>query len=525
VGGAPTADRAPRLCYRRRVTQLPLWGPDPRSRSTIKPLSKSRVAAGLQCHKRLYFECYHYHEREKPGDARQALMESGREVGRVARGRYPGGVSMVEDPYKFEEAEAGTRAAMKDPAIPAVYEAALAHDDIRVRIDVLARNDRGAWDLIEVKSSGGVKEEHLPDLAIQFMVAEGAGIPITRAGILHVNKQYVWPGGPYDLDALFHFQNLTSEARRSRDDLRREIDAMREPLWNSEPPNVPVGPQCESPYRCPFYPTCHTEPKSDHPIESMPRLTARLRRAFEEAGIEDIREIPEDFDGLSDLQHRVRACVLAQAHYVSPELREKLATARFPIHFLDFETCNPALPLIPGTRPFQQTPFQWSDHVLEKNGTLHHREYLHVDRQDPRVTLTEALLDSLGDEGTIVVYSDFEERMIRELADGIPALSHRLTALGPRILDLHKVIHTHYYHPDFQGSFSIKQVLPAVVPELSYEDLEIREGSQAALAFIDMTDPSQPSEVRDRLRDGLLRYCRRDTEAMVRLYQTLREIA
>jgi hypothetical protein len=497
-----------------------------RARPSIKPLSKSRVAAGLQCPKRLYFECYHYNDREAPDPARKALMESGTEVGRVARGRFPGGVEITEDHFHHEAAVAATRAAMKDPKVPAIYEAALVHDDIRIRVDVLARRGRDAWDLVEVKSSGGVKDEHLPDLAVQLLVAEGAGVSIGRAGILHINKQYLWPGGPYDLEELFRFQDLTSAARGAREELRNAIEAMREPLWALEPPDVPIGPHCESPYPCPFLKKCHIEPKPDHPIGDLPRLTSRLRQALEEAGIEDIRHIPEDFEGLSELQRRVRACVLEQAHYVSPDLKEKLAGARFPIHFLDFETCNPALPLVPGTRPFQQVPFQWSDHVLERDGTLRHREFLHLDRRDPREPLTLALLESLGEEGTIVVYSDFEERMIRELADSVPAHAKRLLGLlDQRILDLHKVIHTHYYHPGFQGSFSIKQVLPVVVPELSYDGLEIREGSQAALAFIEMTDPGQPNTRREGLRDALLRYCRRDTEAMVRLYQTLKEIA
>lgn len=514
----------PLLCYRRRVNQLPLWGAEPRARSTIKPLSKSRVAAGLQCHKRLYFECYHYNSRDAVEPARQALMESGTEVGRVARGRYPGGVTITEDRFKTAEAAASTRAAMNDPRIPAIYEATFQHDNISVRVDVLARNKQGAWDLIEVKSSGGVKDEHIPDLAVQFFVVEGAGVTVSRAGILHVNKQYVWPGGPYDLDELFRFQDLTSQARRVRDELISDIAAMREPLWAMEPPEVPIGSHCESPYRCPFYGTCHGGPRTEHPIDALPRLNARLRRELEEAGIEDIRNIPEDFGGLSELQRRVRACVLAQAHYVSPELSDALAVARFPIHFLDFETCNPALPLVPGTRPFQQTPFQWSNHVLEADGTLRHLEYLHVERTDPRGPLVRALLEALGEEGTIVVYSDFEERMIKELAEAIPDERERLLRLlDSRILDLHRVIHTHYYHPGFQGSFSIKQVLPVVVPDLSYEGLEIREGSQAALAFIDMTDPAQPPNVRARLREGLLHYCRRDTEAMVRLYQKLKE--
>jgi predicted RecB family nuclease len=506
------------------VNQLPLWNDANRVRPSIKPLSKSRVAAGLQCHKRLYFECYHYDERDAVDDARRALMDSGKEVGRVARRRFPGGVAVEEDPYLFDEAAAATQTALADPAVPAIYEAALQHEGLRVRIDVLARNGHGTWDLVEVKSSGTVKEDHLPDLAVQYHVADGSGVPIARAGILHINKQYVWPGGPYDLQELFRFQELTSQARRIRPALLEKIAAMRAPLWALEPPEVGVGPHCEAPYRCPFYRRCHPAAPSEHSIDALPRLSRHLRRSLEEAGIEDIREIPEDFDGLTDLHRRVRACVMEQEHHVDPELRAKLEEARFPIHFLDFETCNPALPLVPGTRPFQQTPFQWSDHVLEAPEALRHVEYLHVDRTDPRRPLARALLDALGESGTIVVYSDFEGRMIRELADALPEERDRLLRLEPRIFDLHHVIHRHYYHPGFQGSFSIKQVLPVVVPDLSYESLEIREGSQAALAFIDMTDPRRPREERERLRQALLHYCRLDTHAMVRLYQTLKEI-
>jgi hypothetical protein len=210
--------------------------------------------------------------------------------------------------------------------------------------------------------------------------------------------------------------------------------------------------------------------------------------------------------------------------FVDPQLRAALAAAQHPIHFLDFETCNPALPIIPNTRPFQSIPFQWSLHVLPKRGALRHREYLHADRSDPREPFARALLEALGEEGTIVVYSDFEARVIRELADALPRLGEPLLATLARMLDLHAVIQTHYYHPGFHGSFSIKQVLPVVVSDLSYDDLEIREGSQAALAFIEMTDPQAPPDTRARRRDALLAYCRLDTQAMVRLYQTLKEI-
>jgi len=489
-------------------------------------LSKSRVAAGLQCHKRLYLECYHYNERDPIDAAREALFESGREVGRVARGRWPGGAAMSESPFHHEAAVAATQAAMADRNVPAVYEAAFLHDDIRVRVDVLARqgNGDGTWDLIEVKSSGAVKDEHLPDLAVQLMVAEGAGASISRAGVLHINKQYVWEGGPYDLNALFRFQDMTADARAMFPTLREAIATMREPLWETEPPDIAVGPHCESPYRCSFYGRCHIS-RPGFPVRTLPRLMPRLRRALEEAGIEDIENIPDDFEGLSPLQRRVRDAVRSGLPYVDAGLGEALGAVQYPIHFLDFETCNPALPIIPGTRPFQAVPFQWSDHVLPRRGALRHREYLHGDRTDPREPLARALLGALGDTGTIVVYSDFEERVIRELAESLPAMREALLRPLDRLLDLHAVIQRHYYHPGFRGSFSIKQVLPVVVADLSYEGLEICEGSQAALAYLEMTDPEAPADQREKRREALLQYCRRDTEAMVRLYQTLKEIS
>jgi len=505
------------------MEQLPLWGGKPAaaSRDSIPLLSKSRFLAGLQCHKRLYLECYAPRTLRDPlTPATEALFEAGAKVGMVARGLFAGGVRIGED--RMDDAVLKTAALLGQPASRAIYEAAFNHGDVRVRVDILAPAGDGAWDLVEVKSSAGYKEEYLPDIGIQLHVLEGAGVPIRRACLVHVNNQYVYEGGPYVLDQLFTVRDLTAQARDVIPRLLPHLEAMRSPLWAWEPPGIAVGAQCKRPYVCPFYSHCHTN-RPDHPLESMPRMNQKLLRALRGAEIDDIRNIPEDFEGLTDLHKRIRASVITGRVHSDPELKQKLGALHPPVHFLDFETCNPALPRFAGTRPFQQVPFQWSDHVLREDGTLDHRGYLHTEDTDPRVPLVESLVQSLGTEGSIVVYSGFEERIIRLLADDLEEWREDLLAIVARIVDLLELIRSHYYHPEFHGSFSIKDVLPALIEDLNYDDLEIQEGSQAATAFVEMLDPETSGPRRRNLESALRAYCYRDTEAMVRLFQKLRE--
>ena len=501
------------------MSQLPLWDGSLGQRPSLRPLSKSKIAAGYQCAKRLYFEAHHLAERDPMDPGREAILKAGRRVGLVARGRYPNGVKVEEDPRYHDRAVAQTRAALEDPRVDAIYEAAFTSSDIRVRVDILART-KGGWDLVEVKSSTGFKEEYVVDLATQVHVVEGSGVRVARAMLLHVNSRYLWPGGPYDVGSLFSLLDLSREARAQVPRLLDRVSRMRDVLRSLEEPVVAIGPQCRKPYRCPYFGHCHSD-VSPHHISRLPRLTPKIYQALVQADVVDIREIPDGFEGLNDMQIRVHRAAKSGVAFMHPDLHAQLRAIRYPVHFLDFETCNPALPVIPGTHPFQQVPFQWSDHVLEANGDVRHSEYLHPDRTDPRPPLANALIEALEDGGSIVVYSGFEGRVIRGLAGEFPGLAPRLLPLTDRLVDLHRLILDGYYHPEFHGSFSIKNVLPVLVDGLGYDDLEIREGSQAALAFISMTDPEVPASERAQLREGLSAYCKRDTEAMLRLFQVL----
>ena len=255
----------------------------------------------------------------------------------------------------------------------------------------------------------------------------------------------------------------------------------------------------------------------------LPRAREELLLALEGTGIEDIRDIPADFPGLNATQQRVRECVVSNHVYLNPYLSKTLGQLEYPVHFLDFETFNPALPLYEGTRPYQIFPFQWSNHTITGDGKLSHEEFLYNGFDDPREPFAKSLLKTLGSSGSIVVYSSFEATRIRELAEALPHLSTELSALlKGRIVDLLEVVRKNYYHPEFHGSFSLKSVLPALVPDLDYSDLEISDGEQASAAYAEMIQPETPAVRRSQLRESLLAYCRRDTEAEVRLFEKLR---
>jgi hypothetical protein len=237
-------------------------------------------------------------------------------------------------------------------------------------------------------------------------------------------------------------------------------------------------------------------------------------------GIQDIRSVP-DFFPVTEIQDRIRNCVKNNEEYVSSALRDELEEVKYPVHFLDFETLGLAVPRYAGTRPYQTVPFQWSDHVLHEDGRVDHRDYLCEEDKDPREEFARSLLGVLRRNGSIVTYTTYEEGVIRGLAEDFPQYSDQLLATLGRVKDLHAIIRRHYYHPAFHGSFSLKSVVPALLPEMDYKNLDVQEGQQAGLEYLRMIDPATPAEERERIKAALLTYCGHDTLAMLKIREEL----
>ena len=482
-------------------------------------LSKSRFLSGLQCPLRLWYQCYDRQLAREIPPGQQALFDTGHEVGELATRRYPGGRLIAEEYYRHAQAVKSTRAAMDTSEITAIFEAAFVFDGVRIRVDVLERSENGSWNLVEVKSSTSAKDVHLPDVAVQYYVLQGCGLTINKAGILHINNQYVYDGNLLDLESFLSFADLTEDVVLRQKDIPAMLNVFKDMLSFKNAPTITPSRHCKKPYDCEFWDHC-TKDMPEYWVFGLSGIGQNKLDALSEMGVLDIRDIPDSFD-LSQLQERIRSSVTAQDEYISNELEAELSKVDYPIHFLDFETTGSAIPLYAGTRPYQTIAFQWSDHILSKDGTITHQEYLCDEDKDPREEFSQTLIDVLGNQGFIFIYTTYEIGVMKELADSLLHLKDQLIGTFDRFKDLCDIIRKYYYHSKFHGSFSLKSVLPALLPEMSYNNLTIQEGNQASLEYWRMHDPSTPANERAQIRKDLLIYCGQDTLAMVKIREKL----
>ena len=482
-------------------------------------LSKSKFLSGLQCHKRLFLEVHHPSLATKPDAATQAMLDMGTEVGELARSRFPGGVLVTAGYRQTDAALAQTAALVQDPTVPAIFEAAFLHAGVLIRADVLERvsTEEGqacGWRLIEVKSSTKVKDVHLEDLAVQSEVILGTGLTLLSVCLMHINTGYAYRDGAIDLSELFAIQDLSEAVAQRRRTVRERLATMNHMLFQTHPPAIEPDGHCRTPYDCPFWDHC-TKDKPERWIHYLPgskQVVAQLAQQ----GVMIIDEIPLGTN-LSPVQRRVKE----NAEWVSEKLGIVLKGVRYPVHHLDFETIMLAVPRFSETRPYQALPVQWSNHIEQATGELRHEEFLHKDASDPRKVLAEALLESLGDQGSICVYSPYERSILSQLATALPSLKPALSRVINRLWDLFPIVRDHYYHPAFGGSYSIKSVLPAMIPSLAYDDLAIKEGGHAASQYYRMVFVETDWVERATIEEALLRYCARDTLAMVELRKAL----
>jgi len=485
-------------------------------------LSKSTFIRGLQCRKSLFLYKHYIHLRDPLSNEQRALFNRGNRVGLLARDLFPGGVdASPSSPRYFAESVAKTEELIKS-GVEVIYEAAFQFDRVLVALDILVKKE-GKWYAYEVKSSARISATYILDASLQYHVITRSGLPLEDFSIIHLNTAYI-RRGPIELSKLFAITGVRRQAEQNEAMVMENIASEKETLGGTQVPDIAIGEHCFSPYNCDFMGQCWKQMPTDS-IFSLSGVPKAELFAMYNAGIQRIDDIREDTVLSEGLKMQVQALRSQVPIIDKAGIQKFLNELQYPLFFLDFETTMPAVPMYEGNKPYQHLPFQYSLHYKKDlHSPLEHFEFLADTHTDPRKSFLLSLLEHTKRPGDILVYyATFERSVFNSLKQDFPEYGKEIDLRLSRIRDLIIPFKDRlYYHPAMKGSSSIKNVLPALVPGFSYDNLAIGNGNMAMGAYEKLRTETDLF-VQQELREALLEYCKLDTLAMVKILEVLEQ--
>lgn len=484
-------------------------------------LSKSTFVRGCQCVKSLYLNKYHKEFQSPVSSNQEAVFEQGKEVGFLARKLFPNGIDASPKNYfSYEESINKTEDAIKQGET-VIYEAAFLFDDVLAALDILVKDNEG-WKAFEVKSSTEVKDTHILDAALQYYLIQNTGISLQDIFIVYINNEYV-RGKELETEKLFVKKSILKEVLNLQTFIPHKIGELKSIMKQKEIPHIEIGLQCNDPYPCDFIDYCW---KNIPPYSVFDIANLRTTKKFElfNQGITQLKDIPKDF-ALNANQWQQINCELEQKSIIDkPKIKEFVGKLIYPLYFLDFETFQLAIPKFVNSRPYQQLVFQYSLHKQNSKGSdIMHSEFIaETNSNNPRILFVKKLIDDCGEEGDILVYNiAFERTRLQELANDFPEFAKPISNILNRLKDLMLPFRERWYYiPEMKGSYSIKVVLPTLLPEFTYSNLEIKDGNTASSTYASMVQGVFSGDANKTLK-ALLEYCKLDTLAMVKILEKL----
>ena len=486
-------------------------------------LSKSKYLAAFQCHKRLWLEIHGKDKATPIDNVQEAIFNQGHYVGELARDCYPGGILIDSD---YLDIPLGIKNTLNELAKnpPSLYEGFFQYNNVLVRPDIMVNNGDGSWDFIEVKSSTTLKPENIRDVAVQTYVLVGSKINIRNSYLMHINRECAYP----DLSNLFALEDLTERIKPFIQKMEESLDSLRNVLSKNTAPNISIGSHCTKPYNCSFKDYCWKN-IPEYSVFNIPRLKTNKKEDLYKKGIINIKDFKSsDYELKQPQQDFINSFKTKKPIINLTSIENELKKLQYPLYFLDFETFGPAVPKFNGMHPYEQYPFQFSCHILDRKQNVSHREYLHTDTQDPRQPIIESLIETLNSkgEGTIIAFNaGFEKGVISKLIQSFPKYEKQLSDINARFWDQLIIFKKYYTDYRFKGSNSLKSVLPILtpdIPNMNYDNLDVSNGGQAQVVWSNMIQ-LPASKKKDELINQLIEYCKLDTYAMVKIHEILND--
>lgn len=495
-------------------------------------LSKSKYCGLWQCPKMAWLRKYRPEEQVLDASV-LTRMEAGNEVGDLAMGLFGDFVEVTAhdgEKIDLDKMMENTRTEMAK-GTPVICEASFEYNGLYCAVDIL-KKENGGWAIYEVKSSTKHSEDkddhqvYIADVAYQKYVLEHCGVNVTGAYLVQINSGYLFDG-ILDLEQFFVISEVGTAVAVEEKNIATNLSVAERLLRSDAEPAIDLSENCQKPYPCNFWPYC-TKHVPTPSVFDLYRLPFKKKIDYYRRGLVAYRDLFYNANITNEKQLRQMEFALKDmGTYVDKDgVRDFLNTLSYPLYFLDFETMQPVIPRYFLTHAYQQIPFQYSLHYIEREGgELKHKEFLAESGPDPRRALAEQLCADIPMNVCVTAYNKaFECTRIKELAETFPDLSEHLLNIRDNIKDLLMPFQSgYYYNRAMGGSFSIKSVLPAIFPDdpaLDYHNLEgVHNGGEAMTIFPKIKD--LPPAEQEIARRNLLKYCELDTYAMVKVWEEL----
>ena len=491
-------------------------------------ISKSKFVAGLSCEKRLFFEVNHPELKTPISASQEAKFALGHRVGALSQERFPGGVNAEPENKRDFQTWIESTGSFIASGESIVYEAAFSYHGSFCALDILL-NQNGNLTAIEVKSGGSKEDIYVKDAAFQYFVMSQAGYTPDRFYLLLVNGDYERQAN-LNVHQLFKTVDITEEVLALQNFVVNNLANFQAILDANILPIKDIGPHCSEPYACPFYAHCSAHLPAENPITELRGSSKKVWELYNQ-GVLSIQDIPESFKPYKSQVSQINGVKHGTEVLRLDPIRKFVEEVSYPIHFFDFETAWPSIPLANGIKPYGHLSFQYSLHILNSAGELVHKEFL----ADPGViqggvntecALIQQMKRDFHSEGSIVAFNkSFEENRLRDMINRFPEEANFLNGILSRFVDLMVLFKPMniYYKPAMKGRYSIKYILPAIAPEFNYTDLEIGNGGDASTIFASKCAGTFEGDW-EQTREALLKYCELDTYAMVVIWNHLKSI-
>lgn len=456
-------------------------------------------------------------------EMQKSIFKRGTNVGKLAQDLFPGGIIAAEgDPPKYEKAIQKTNDLIKS-GVKIIYEAAFLFNEVLSIADIVVIEKDGIK-VYEVKSSTSISETYINDAALQYFVISNLGFTVKDFSIVYINNQYVRQG-KLELQELFITESVLELILPLQKSVKENVDRFKSVLLKKQMPDIDIGEHCHNPYTCGFFDYCRKHIPEDSIFDFSGMYLSKKYDLYRE-GIISLDDVPEDYPLNKNNRLQLNVHKSNKPVIDKEAIKEFLSDLNYPLYFMDFETFQPAVPLFDNSKPYQQIPFQYSIHIKkDKDSTENHFEFLAEPGEDPRKKFIENLLQNIKRKGDVIVYNKtFEITRLKEIARDFPKFADEIEKLISRIKDLMIPFQKKYYYaPEMKGSYSIKVVLPALVPKLSYNELEINEGGMASIAYESLQTETDLMYIAE-IKQQLLEYCKLDTLAMVEILEKLYQL-